>query len=77
MGAALSEKQKKLLNLFKHAIESEKEAQRFYTETLLLCDEPSLKGIIESFIRQEKQHEEKLIELYNDLRNKGEFGDPT
>jgi len=77
MGGTLSEKQEKLLSLFKDAIEREKEAQRFYAETLLLCDDPSLKGIIESFIRQEKQHEEKLFEMYNGLRRKGEFGDPT
>jgi len=77
MGWALSKKQEKLLSLFKDAIGHEAEAQRFYAETLLLCDEPSLKGIIESFISQEKEHEEKLIEMYNELREKGEFRDPA
>jgi rubrerythrin len=77
MGGTLSKKQEKLLSLFKDAIESEEEAQRFYAETLLLCDDPSLKGIIESFISQEKEHEEKLIEMYNELREKGEFRDPA
>ena len=77
MGGTLSKKQEKLLSLFKDAIESEEEAQRFYTETLLLCDDPSLQGILESFISQEKEHQEKLIEMYNELREKGEFGDPA
>jgi rubrerythrin len=77
MGGTLSKNQEKLLSLFKDAIEREREAQRFYAETLLFCDNPSLKDIIKSFIRQEKQHEDKLIEMYNELRRKGEFGDPA
>ena len=77
MGGTLSEKQEKLLMLFKVAIEREEEAQRFYAETLLLCDDLSLRSVIESFILQEKQQEEKLIEIYNELRRKSEFVDPT
>lgn len=77
MPEPLTEKQKKLLGLFRDAIEREREAQRFYGETLLLCDAPSLKGIIESLIMEEKKHEETLIEIYSELRKTGEFGDVT
>lgn len=66
-----------MLVLFKSAIEEERKAQQAYGETLRLCDDPSLRGIIESFIQQEKTHEETLLRIYNDLRTTGEFKDAT
>jgi len=77
MGGTLTAKQEKLLVLFKSAIENERKAQQAYRETLQLCDEPALRGIIESFIQQEKTHEETLLKIYNDLRTTGEFKDAT
>jgi hypothetical protein len=69
----LSERQEKLLVLFKSAIEREREAQKAYSEMLPINDDPTIKRIIEAFIRQEQQHEETLMRMYNDLRTTGEF----
>jgi rubrerythrin len=77
MGDVLTEKQEKLLVLFKGAIEREKEAQKYYSEMLPLNDDPAIKGIIETFVKQEKLHEETLLRIYNNLRTMGEFKDAT
>lgn len=72
---ALTEKQEKLLVLFKGAIERERSTQKAYGEMLTVNDDPAIKRIIETFIRQEKQHEETLLRVYNELRTTGEFKD--
>lgn len=72
---ALTEKQEKLLVLFKDAVERERSTQKAYSEMLLINDDPAIKRIIETFIRQEKQHEETLLRVYNELRTTGEFKD--
>jgi rubrerythrin len=77
MANPLTGKQEKMLLLFRDAIEREREAQKLYVETLILCEDPSLRGIIEGFIREEKKHEEILIEKYSELRNTEEFKDAT
>jgi rubrerythrin len=73
----LTARQEKLLTLFKIAVKSEKEAQETYSTMLSLSDDPAIKRIIEGFLREEKRHEEKLLEIYNDLRTTGEFKDAT
>lgn len=73
--AVLTEKQEKLLAVFKKAIEREKEAQKAYADSLRLSDDPAIRRILETFLRQEKQHEETLLRLYNELRTTGEFKD--
>ena len=73
----LTARQEKLLALFKAAIESEKEAQGAYGTMLSFSDDPAIKRIIEGLISEEKRHEEKLLEIYNDLRTTGEFKDAT
>lgn len=73
----LTARQEKLLVLFKGAIERERETQKAYSEMLPLNDDPAIKRIIETFVRQEKQHEETLLRIYNDLRTTGEFKEAT
>jgi rubrerythrin len=73
----LTARQEKLLVLFKGAIERERATQKAYAEMLLLNDDPAIKSIVDAFIRQEKQHEESLLKMYNDLRATGEFKDPA
>jgi rubrerythrin len=75
MTGPLTENQKKLLALFREAIEKERAAQEFYAQMLGLSQEPTLKRVIESFIREEKGHEEKLMEKYTELRQIDEFKD--
>ena len=73
----LTAKQQKLLVLFKGAIESEKEAQAVYRNMLSLTNDPTIQRIVEELLSQEIQHEEKLLEMYNDLRRAEEFKDVT
>ena len=71
----LTAKQEKLLALFKTAIEEERKAQKLYREALHFCEETSLRGLIESFIGEEKKHEEILLRKYSELRKTDEFKD--
>ena len=73
----LSERQEKLLVLFKAAIDSEKEAQESYRTMLSLADDPIIKRVIEGLLREEMQHEKKLLQIYNGLRTTAEFKDAT
>jgi rubrerythrin len=75
MPGPLTSNQEKLLALFKTAIEEERKAQTLYREALHFCEEASLGGIIESFIGEEKKHEEILLKKYSELRNTDEFKD--
>jgi len=73
--STLTQKQEKLLLLFKKAIKGEQDAQRLYAEMLDRSDDPSIKDIIREFILQEKNHEELLLKKYKILRNTDEFKD--
>ncbi|OGP97259.1 MAG: hypothetical protein A2Z51_00150 [Deltaproteobacteria bacterium RBG_19FT_COMBO_52_11] len=75
MTSPLTSKQEKLLTLFKTAIEEEGKAQKLYTEALNLCEEASLRRIVESLIEEEKKHEEILLKKYGELRRTDEFKD--
>jgi rubrerythrin len=75
MNEPLTEAQKKLLSLFKVAIEDERKAQESYKEILALCTDSSLRSIIESFILEEKNHEEALLIKYGELRKADAFKD--
>jgi rubrerythrin len=75
MAGNLSEKQEKLLVLFKKAMHGEQEAQRIYSEMLSNCDDPSIKIIIETLLNQEIKHEELLLEKYKNLRKTENFKD--
>ena len=73
MAKSLSERQEKLLVLFKDAISREQEAQQMYTEASRLCDDPELKALLESFAKEEAHHEEMLMRIYRELRTVGSF----
>jgi hypothetical protein len=75
MAKGLTEKQEKLLALFKIAIEREREAQRAYSEMLDFTEDPTLRNVLESFVKQERKHEETLMEKYAELRRTEEFKD--
>lgn len=75
MADSLSEKQEKLLVLFKKAMHGEQEAQRIYSEMLSNCNDPSIKPIIETFLNQEIEHEKILLEKYKELRKTENFKD--
>jgi rubrerythrin len=72
-----SARQEKLLALFKFAVQSEKEAQETYSTMLTLSDDPAIKRIIGGLLREERRHEAKLLEIYNDVRTTGDIKDAT
>jgi rubrerythrin len=75
MSGPLTEKQERLLILFKKAIEKERDSQKLYSEMLLDCDDPELKQIIESLRVAEEVHEEILLDKYAALRKTDKYGD--
>lgn len=75
MATPLTERQQRLLLLFRQAIGSEQEAQRMYSEMLLNCDDQELRSVIESLRAAEVAHEEMLVGRYADLKQDGETTD--
>jgi rubrerythrin len=68
MAPALTEKQKRLLELFKVGIEREKESQAFYGEMAAHCEDAELRQVIDTLRASERIHEELLLERYKFLR---------
>jgi rubrerythrin len=68
MQKALTEKQERLLALFRVAIEREQESQKLYEEMAGTCEDAELRQVIESLRNSEQMHEELLMERYKFLR---------
>ena len=64
----LAEKLKLLYNIFKKAIEGEREAQKMYKDAIALCEDQETILTLEVLLKDEFIHEEKLIEQYKRLR---------
>jgi rubrerythrin len=75
MGGPLNEKQKRLLFLFKLAIENEERAQQMYAEMRDHSEGSSLKGVFEQLMLEEEDHEKSLRARYAQLRQTDEFKD--
>jgi hypothetical protein len=73
MSSPLTEKQERILILFKVAIERERDAQKLYSEMLMNCEDPELKEIIESLRVAEQTHEEILLDRYAAMRRSGKY----
>jgi rubrerythrin len=63
-------KKQDLFTLFKTAIEREQAAQQLYEEMIAATDDEEARKLLENFLGQEKYHEEKLKEIYAELRDK-------
>jgi rubrerythrin len=74
MQAATTEKQKRLLALFKVAIQREQESQKLYEDMAGNCEVDELRQVIETLRNSERMHEELLLERYKFLRT-DEFKD--
>jgi rubrerythrin len=68
MQKALTEKQKRLFELFKVAIAREQEAQQLYADMALTCEDDELRQVIETLGASERVHEDVLLERYKFLR---------
>jgi len=73
MQKAITDKQERLLALFKIAIEREQESQKLYEEMAGNCEAPELRQIIEGLRDSERIHEELLLERYKFFRADAQF----
>ena len=65
---SLSEKLALLYNIFKQAIEGEREAQKMYKDAIALCEDQETILTLEALLNDELIHEERLMEQYKRLR---------
>jgi rubrerythrin len=73
MQKAMTEKQERLLALFKVAIEREQESQKLYEEIAGNCEDAELRQVIETLRDSERMHEELLVERYKFFRADAQF----
>jgi rubrerythrin len=68
MQKALTERQERLLALFKVAIQREQDSQKLYTDMAATCEDDDLRQVIETLRESERVHEEVLLERYKFIR---------
>jgi rubrerythrin len=66
----MDEKTKELFELFKIGVESERSAQEFYKDLIKKSTSEMQKKIFNSFLREEEKHELKLMEAYDEMKEK-------
>jgi rubrerythrin len=71
--AKMTKSQEELFRIFKMAIIAEQDAQKMYKKAASYCDDEDIKAILHDFIAEEESHENKLMELYDDLKKKLEI----
>jgi rubrerythrin len=64
----MSERHVQLHRIFKTAIELGREEQRLYAEAAELCEDDSLRKVLESFSMYEAGHQHFLLEKYKEYR---------
>lgn len=69
----MAEKLELLYNIFKKAIDSEREAQKMYKDAISVCEDNKTIKVLEELYKDELRHEEKLMDLYNRLRKELEI----
>lgn len=75
MRKPLTDKQKRLFDLFTIAIAREQESQQIYADMALNCEDSELCQVIETLRESERMHEELLLERYKFIRADAEFKD--
>lgn len=65
----MTDKQKRLFELFKVAIEREQESQAIYADMAVNCEDAELLQIVETLRDSERMHEELLLERYKIFRS--------
>lgn len=66
----MDELEKKLFLLFKKAVSSERKAQTMYEKIIENLVDKDLIEIFKGFLEDEKRHEKKVVERYNELKKK-------
>ena len=66
----MDEKTKELFKMFEIGVENERNAQGFYEDLIKKSTSPLEKEIFEHFLKEEQKHEQKLIQVYADMKKK-------
>ena len=67
MPEEMPEKTRQLFQIFRDAVQREREAQMTYKHAAEICEDQELKGLLMGFYRDEVRHEEALVQQYNHL----------
>ena len=71
--SAMTEKEdsrtQKLFQLFKTAVEKDREAQTMYSEALLLSTDPSMTRVLQKLYDEEVRHEQQMMAYYKEIRD--------
>jgi rubrerythrin len=68
--AEMTKRQEELFKIFKMAITAEQDAQKMYKEAVAYCDDEEIRALLQSFVADEASHENKLMEVYKDIKAK-------
>ena len=63
-------RQEELFKIFKMAITAEKNAQNLYKKAEEVCDDEDIRAILQSFYKEEVNHEDLLMGMYKDFKSK-------
>ena len=66
----MDEKTKELFKMFEIGVENEKNAQEFYENLINKSTSQMEKEIFGDFLREEQKHEQKLMQIYADMKEK-------
>ena len=66
----MDKKTKELFKMFEMGLEKERNAQEFYANLIKKSTSPLEKEIFENFLKEEQKHEQKLMEVYVDMKEK-------
>ena len=75
MRKPMTDKQKRLFDLFTIAIAREQESQKIYVDMAPTCEDNDLRQVIETLRDSERMHEELLLERYKFIRANADFKD--
>ena len=66
----MDEKAKELFRLFEIGVENERNAQEFYKDLIKKSTSELEKQIFSDFLREEQKHEQKLMQVYAEMKEK-------
>ena len=66
----MDEKTKELFKLFEIGVENERKAQEFYENLIKKSTSRMEKEIFGNFLKEEQMHEQKLMQVYAEMKEK-------
>ena len=66
----MDEKTKELFKMFEIGVENERNAQEFYEDLIKKSSSQMEKEIFGNFLKEEQMHEQKLMQVYAEMKEK-------